>query len=239
MEVHNCGSSIVNNYVYKAPDGYVLVDGGYPKDYPSFCKKLDALGIKVSDIKYLFLTHSHDDHLGFVNELFQSNPNIIAYMSEGTFLSLQRGDNLRARVSSFGLFISTKLVNLFMKHDFPTIEERFLPNCRIVSEGYSEEAEKALNCRILATAGHTKCSMSLLFEDGTMICGDATMKGVASHACIPAMIEDLDAFKATWERLITLNPTTLLSGHGAPISVSELQTSAKKVTKLKLYGKVD
>jgi len=52
-------------YLLKCTGGYLLIDTDYPKYYARFEKKLANLGVKTSDIKYLLLTHHHDDHAGF------------------------------------------------------------------------------------------------------------------------------------------------------------------------------
>jgi len=52
-------------YLLKCTGGYLLIDTDYEKYYARFEKKLANLGIAASDIKYLLLTHHHDDHAGF------------------------------------------------------------------------------------------------------------------------------------------------------------------------------
>jgi glyoxylase-like metal-dependent hydrolase (beta-lactamase superfamily II) len=56
----------------KCIGGYLLIDTDYPKHYRLFERKLANLGIAISDIKYLLLTHHHDDHAGFAAELVRS-----------------------------------------------------------------------------------------------------------------------------------------------------------------------
>ncbi len=56
-------------YLLKCTGGYLLIDTYYPGYYARFEKKLAKMGIATSDIKYLLLTHHHDDHAGFAAEL--------------------------------------------------------------------------------------------------------------------------------------------------------------------------
>ena len=73
MNIFNAGNIIMNTYVYATPSGYVMVDTGYEHSLKSVEKKLNKVNIKLSDIKYVFLTHAHDDHAGFLNELLGEN----------------------------------------------------------------------------------------------------------------------------------------------------------------------
>ena len=43
-------------------NGYLQVDTGYARDYPAYRRGLKKASIEISQIKYLFLTHHHDDH---------------------------------------------------------------------------------------------------------------------------------------------------------------------------------
>lgn len=47
-------------YLLKCPNGYLLIDTSYPDYFPQFQKSTAKLGIDISGIKYLLLTHHHD-----------------------------------------------------------------------------------------------------------------------------------------------------------------------------------
>ena len=49
--------------------GYVLIDTGYADGFEGFTKKLEETGVTPKEIKYVFLTHAHDDHAGFLNDV--------------------------------------------------------------------------------------------------------------------------------------------------------------------------
>ena len=63
--IYNVGDRIMNTYVYKNSSGYIMVDTGYENSLANVTKKLNKKGIDIADIKYVFLTHAHDDHAGF------------------------------------------------------------------------------------------------------------------------------------------------------------------------------
>ena len=43
--IQNLGGRIVNNWLYRYADGYVLIDTGYENGYKHFCKQLKKKGI--------------------------------------------------------------------------------------------------------------------------------------------------------------------------------------------------
>lgn len=51
----------------------IKIDTGYEHSLKDVERKLNQKNIKLSDIQYVFLTHAHDDHAGFLNELLGKN----------------------------------------------------------------------------------------------------------------------------------------------------------------------
>ena len=66
MKIMNVGDRIMNTWVCEGPDGYIMIDTGYPEKMKSVEKRLKRYGIDWTDIRYVFLTHAHDDHAGFL-----------------------------------------------------------------------------------------------------------------------------------------------------------------------------
>jgi len=60
--------------------GYSMIDTNMPGTYDRFLDKLGGLGIDLGDIKYLLLTHHHDDHVGFAADLLRdTDARVIAH----------------------------------------------------------------------------------------------------------------------------------------------------------------
>jgi glyoxylase-like metal-dependent hydrolase (beta-lactamase superfamily II) len=63
-----------NSYILDCNEGYLLIDTGYPDDFEKFVQKLkNKYQIKISELKYLLLTHHHDDHAGFAKILIEKS----------------------------------------------------------------------------------------------------------------------------------------------------------------------
>lgn len=63
----------VNSYVIKTDEGWTLVDCGWdtPDSLEALRKGLDALDIRLEDIRRLIITHNHPDHYGLAGRLVQ------------------------------------------------------------------------------------------------------------------------------------------------------------------------
>ena len=79
MEIYNAGNRVMNTYIYRALQGYIMIDTGYEHSLKRVEKRANKQGISLSEIRYVFLTHAHDDHAGFLNELLSKYPDIPAH----------------------------------------------------------------------------------------------------------------------------------------------------------------
>jgi metallo-beta-lactamase class B len=59
--VGTCGISVV---LIATPEGHVLIDSAPEKSSVAVQKNILSLGVKLSDIKTILLTHEHHDHMG-------------------------------------------------------------------------------------------------------------------------------------------------------------------------------
>ena len=90
MKIYNVGIRIVNTYIYLTKSGYIMIDTGYDNGYYSVVKKLKKLNIEVN---YIFLTHAHDDHAGFLDEFLKKNPNVKVIIHPKAKDTLKKGQN--------------------------------------------------------------------------------------------------------------------------------------------------
>ncbi|SHN70554.1 MBL fold metallo-hydrolase [Desulfitobacterium chlororespirans] len=234
----NAGNRIVNNWIYSIPEGFVLIDTGYENGFANLKKRLDLLKIDIKDIHYIFLTHGHDDHAGFLNEFLSELPDVQVIMSHRALEALYRGQNAFTGgcTSRLALFFC-HLMKLFGKgaHRFPPLNPKFERRCVLVSDDNRKEIEAKLGGIIVDTPGHTADSIALLLNDGALFCGDASMNGLPSMNRITIWAEDKDLLFQSWQTIIALKPTKIYPGHGKPFDYSELEQNKCNVRKMKLY----
>lgn len=232
--IKNLGNRIVNNYLIQIDDGYILVDTGYENGFAAFRKRLAACGVRPEEIRYVFLTHAHDDHAGFLNNIMRITDAPVIVHPEAVD-RLKRGQNsFDGGCSSLLAYLFCRLMGLFGKgeHKYPAIEEAYLK--RLVTIG--SEAFKRLKFpgKVIETPGHTADHISLLI-DGILFCGDAAMNGFPSIKRTIIWIEDLNRFRESWKTIIALDPNMIYPAHGKPFKTGDLDKCLPYLDKVKLY----
>lgn len=233
----NAGSRIVNNWIYPIDKGYVLIDTGYENGFAHLKKKLRKINIDIQQIRYIFLTHAHDDHAGYLNEFLSECADTQIVMSSRALEGLYRGQN------SFCGGCTTKFALCFCvlmklagkgRHLFPKLRQEYQCRCIQVSEQNRSQVELLLQGKIIDTPGHTIDSISLLLNDGSLFCGDAAMNGLPSLHRITIWVEDKTAFLKSWETIIALRPKIIYPGHGKPFEYGELTANINRAKNMKL-----
>ena len=234
MNIINAGNIIMNTYVYPCLDGYIMIDTGYEHSLKDVEAKLNRKGITLSDIKYVFLTHAHDDHAGFLNELLGKNEDLKVIMSNKSMPTLKRGQNSFAGGCSTVLaWIFCKLMGLVGKaeHRFPEIDDKYNGRFVEITETNKVELEEILQGKILFTPGHTADSISLKVGN-VIFCGDAAMNDFPSIKRLIIWIEDKADFEKSWDVLLAENADTIYPAHGRPFPKCDLAKYKKYVSKI-------
>ena len=221
----------MNTWIYPVENGWVMIDTGYENSYVSVIKKLRNLLIQPEEIRYLFLTHAHDDHAGFLEEWMTKHPNTQVIAHEKAIDGLCRGQN------SFDGGCSTLIAFLFCQlmvllgngdHRYPELSEAHLSKIITLNEDNQAQAENALNGKVLFTPGHTEDSISLLV-DGNLFCGDAAMNGLPSSHKITIWVEDKAAFEKSWDVMLASRAKTIYPAHGNPFVPSLLKKNKYRI----------
>ena len=236
-EIYNAGNIVMNTYVYPCMNGYIMVDTGYEHSLKDVEKKLNKKNIEWSDIKYIFLTHAHDDHAGFLNELLAKNQEIKVIMSDKAMPTLKRGQNsFEGGCSTLFAWIFCKFMGLFGKaeHRFPAIDDKYKDRFIEITETNKAELEKILNGEILFTPGHTADSISLKVNN-IIFCGDAAMNDFPSFKRLIIWIENKVEFERSWDILISSDAELIYPAHGKPFRKSDLVKYKKIIPNIHLY----
>jgi len=233
--IYNVGNRIMNTYVYPCENGYIMVDTGYEHSLAAVEKNLNRNNIRLADIRYVFLTHAHDDHAGFLNELLGKTTDLKVIMSNKSMTTLKRGQNsFEGGCSSFLAWFFCKMMGLAGKaeHRFPPVEERHNGRFIEITEENKSELEEILQGEILFTPGHTADSISL--KQGNIIfCGDAAMNGFPSARRVTIWIENLKQYQESWQVLLREDAEMLYPAHGKPFKTSDMDIKVLKNVQLR------
>jgi metallo-beta-lactamase class B len=194
------GAREVASYLVATPEGHVLIDSGFEETVPQVLANVETLGFRPADVKLLLASHAHADHVGGMATLRERTGATIAMSAADGELTRRGGRD----DPNFG--------DRFVYRAFTP--DRTLRDGEVVMLGGS-----ALTVNL--TPGHTPgCTTWSLTveEDGrplrVVILGSVTAPGyrLVGNAAYPSIVED---FRATFERLATLEADVFLAAHGS------------------------
>lgn len=207
----------------KLPEGYLLIDTGYHDRYKQFLKQLKAAKIESNEITFLMLTHHHEDHVGFAEELrLDTGAKLIVHKYALPFLTRgtheNRGEHWNRTVH--------RLITPFSKilsHKYPPVDIR-RDDIILHDNNPMKTSNLGLNGKIVCTPGHSSDSVSLILDDGKAFIGDASMNllGLGETRYRPFFIQDRNEIFGSWRRLIESGARNLYPSHGKPFSVEKL-----------------
>ncbi len=223
-------------YLIPCQGGYLQIDTGYDRDYPKYRQGLERKGIDLHEIKYLFLTHHHDDHAGFLNEITRDTPiTIIAH--ENAKELLQNGVNDKSRGGGY--------INRFIKV-VANIKMRFDPHWTLTFPPFMLRNEDILvkddddlllrrlvvDGQILYTPGHCIDHLSIVMDSGEAFCGDAASSFLlwAGLQYCTLFMTDMTASYQSWQKMLEYGAKVIYPAHGKPFPAEKLQQNLGKVT---------
>ena len=236
MTIYNAGNRIMNTWLYPIEDGWVMIDTGYENSYESVHKKLQKLRINPEEVRYLFLSHAHDDHAGFLEEWMTKHPHTQVVAHKKAIDGLRKGQNrFDGGCSTMLAFLFCQLMALMGNgdHRYPKLSEEHLTKIITLNESNLAQIENDLNGKILFTPGHTADSISLVV-DGNLFCGDAAMNGLPSSHKITIWVEDKVVFEKSWEVMLASGTRKIYPAHGSPFCPCELRKNKKFIAGLHL-----
>ena len=163
-------------------------------------KIIELLDILGSNLKYIYLTHCHVDHIGAVNALRESKGGkILIYLDEAEGLE-------NPEINLSGVLTSMPI----------SIE----PDARVNEADVLHIGEQEF--KVIHTPGHTKGSSSLYCEkEGFVFSGDTLFKGMWGRTDLPTgNFEDI--IKSITNRLLVLPDDTIVyPGHDMTTKIIE------------------
>ena len=196
MNIIELHYSNTNTYLIQGSKGYLLFDTGWAGSFPAFCKSLGEVGVKLSDISMILISHYHPDHMGIAGEITDKGPVLLVCDIQKDFLH-----------SSDHIFEKEN------RKDYVPIDES---KARVISISESRKTlgEIGIDGEIIVTPGHSDDSISLLLDSGELFVGDLNP------------LYELELHKGTeigksWDKLLACKPKIIYYGHAKTYIINE------------------
>lgn len=209
--------SMVNCYLIKNDDDYVLIDTGFSLQRRSVRNVLNRAGCRPGNLKIIILTHGDSDHSGnalYLRKYFKSR--IATHRDERD--TVEKGDMRLNRQSLqekpnrlTGVILSLPVARLGKAN-------RFKPDI-LLEEGH-DLSDYGCSAKVLHIPGHSTGSIGVLTADGDFFCGDLlTNSGKPGRN---SLVDSDEEMTASIERLKGLDIRMVYPGHGKPFIMEEL-----------------
>ena len=220
LRIHNIGGYVVKNYLLETPIGWIAIDTGYPGGEGIFLKRFQEL-TPLDNLKYIFLTHAHDDHAGFLAALLSKTTAKVILNPMG-IPALENGRSNEPPGAGYSSWPASLFSKFKKDFSFPPVK---LGDRAVFVSSEADQVFKAMGLplRILFLPGHTSESIGLFLEETCeLFCGDAAMNAFISVARHTIWIEDAQEFGKSWDKMLALNPTKIYPFHGTPFPPKDL-----------------
>ena len=220
IRISNIGTATRNNWILETHIGIIAVDTGLPGQSERFLKRFGKYW-PVNELKYIFLTHAHIDHAGFLSELMQKTDARLILCEEASKV-LAVGQNIEKHEYKNWLGRVLEKNMLGANGKYPIFSD--LSRMDIVYDNDLFFKDVGVHADVVFLPGHTSDSIGLyLYENNSIICGDAAMNSPPfNRNRHTGLIEDLHLFHCSWDRMISLNADMIYPGHGKPFPSHDL-----------------
>jgi glyoxylase-like metal-dependent hydrolase (beta-lactamase superfamily II) len=201
----------VHAFLFQAGRSLTLVDTLFDTDAHVILNQLGRLGLAVTDIDYIVLTHGHRSHLGGAALLKRlSGAKVFSHEWEADIIS---GDRKAQAVS-------LRPVRPFQTYPFQAglaLGYGRHPPCPVDELLRDEDSVGPL--RVLHTPGHTPGHLAFFWpERRVLVAGDAIATWPKFSAGWPGLNLNVAQHRKSLERMASLNPEVIGVGHGEPIT---------------------
>lgn len=220
IEIFNIGGYVVKNYLINTPQGVIAIDTGYPGDEDKFIQRFTKKW-SLDRLKYIFLTHHHDDHAGFLAALLEKcDAKVILH--HGAIEHLKNGKNYESLEGGYSSFPGSLFGRVKKEFCFPSI---YLGDRAIALHSEYEQVfeDMGLPFHIVFLPGHTADHIGLFLpHTRQLFCGDAAMNAIISVARHTIWIDNVSEFEKSWDKMIALDPLHIYPSHGTPFLPRDL-----------------
>jgi len=215
-----------NSFLIRLHNGYCLVDCGSRSDLDLLKASLFKVGVLLSELAFLVLTHHHRDHCGLLSVLLKENPGIRIVMSKTCANYVTTGGNCVHADKVYASMLLGKVIAPYMrlhKSMLKNGDPYFARAGDILIDEDIDFNRYIAGSRLLTTPGHTHDSISLIIEN-TAFVGDAARNvlNYAGKPYLPILLYDVNTCYKSWRKITESGVNTIYPAHGKPFDADYL-----------------
>ena len=204
---------INNLYLFKNNnDDYLLLDTGLACKEDLILNKINKVIGDYNKIKVIVITHSHSDHIGNLKLLLDKikrEDKVVIVHNNAKNIMLTGEKVIPNGFYKFSKYISKKLKAKFsgnFQKGFENLSEEDLKN--VIFLDFKDYEEFSLNeygfenLKVIYTPGHSKDSISLVYNDEYLFCGDMIQNLFFKYPLIPLFGDDIKELVNSWKKAI-------------------------------------
>lgn len=229
--------SQINPVVGIDDEGLVLIDSGPPGSIAQMESALGSIGFGIEDIRWIFITHYHFDHVGNLVELMKRNSKANCYMGKEDipyFLWHKKPEEKPLDLDEVRNYFPnvTDEIIAEMSSDDEDIEPPEIAFDIIPITGGVTEFPQAGGFKVISTPGHTPGHVSVYLEGcRTLVAGDLMMYWKNSFSGpIHTFSSDPSTAEESVREISKLGIETMVGYHGKPLFKTAGETINKYIS---------
>jgi len=208
-------------FLYKGRDRGTLFEGGIGPMGPLVCEQLDTLGIAGPFVRQIVVTHAHPDHVMAVPMLRETfaGTEVLASEAAAKTLGIEKAIAFFCKIDDQLSEALVRAGTITDEHRRAPLAENRIAVDRTLEGGDSVEVDDGVAFQVLATPGHSDCSLSFYEPtSGTLLVSDATGYYLPEHDYWwPDYFVDYGTYLDSMKRLAELDARVLCLAHNAVI----------------------
>jgi glyoxylase-like metal-dependent hydrolase (beta-lactamase superfamily II) len=196
--------------------GATLVDSGYPLQFTQFKEALAEVGVALSQIRRVIITHSDWDHIGLMADIIRARPDLAVYAHaqekpflEGDLPSLKLPpEKIAARLATVPAATRSECAAMFAAIPTFTVTHTLADGLLPFHGGL----------RIIHTPGHTPGHICVYVQQKRLLIPGDALRVIDGELVGPApeYTPDMAAAKRSLNRLTIYGIDQVISFHGGP-----------------------
>ena len=216
MQIVTILSGVTNVYAVAVNDAAILIDTGQAFTANKVLRVLSRYSFFPKSIRAIILTHAHYDHIGAA-AILKKKIGAPVLIHQVAAPILEKGEVILPKGSTpTGKFMLALGGKQFQKSLHVTAVK---PD--IVIQDRYDLSVFGIPAHVIHTPGHTKGSLSVVFNSGDAFVGD-TLFQIVPGAVYPPFADCPELLPQSWQCLIDNGARRFYPGHGMPISLKRV-----------------